>query len=276
MINHKKIIEVNNVVTKFGKNLVHDGINLHVNEGEIYGFLGPSGAGKTTMEGGAVSFGDSLPRGGTGVGLIISPETYSINYANAAALTTVSDTIVDSDLSVQTDHTIVFTTPTGISDDDFKLLWARQHAVDEPRNAYFVMKRLKFSDKERYIALATGLGISSFREKEKYLIPSEVDKDDLKKYDYQIGDAEGIVNHPLMMEKINMSILLSERDKQIRISFRSKGEFSVNDLARKYFKGGGHRNAAGGKTYLTMEKTIDKIKTTLKEYKEQLDYKLSY
>ena len=101
-------------------------------------------------------------------------------------------------------------------------------------------------------------------------------KDDLKKYDYQIGDAEGIVNFPLMMEKINMSILLSERDKQIRISFRSKGDFSVNDLARKYFKGGGHRNAAGGKTYLSMEKTIDKIKTTLKEYKEQLDYKLSY
>jgi len=101
-------------------------------------------------------------------------------------------------------------------------------------------------------------------------------KEDLKKYDYQIGDAEGIVNYPLMMEKINMSILLSERDKQIRISFRSKGDFSVNDLARKYFKGGGHRNAAGGKTYISMEKAIDKIKATLKEYKEQLDYKLSY
>ena len=101
-------------------------------------------------------------------------------------------------------------------------------------------------------------------------------KEDLKKYDYQIGDAEGIVNYPLMMEKINMSILLSERDKQIRISFRSKGDFSVNDLARKYFKGGGHRNAAGGKTYISMEKTIDKIKGTLKEYKDQLDYKLSY
>jgi phospholipid/cholesterol/gamma-HCH transport system ATP-binding protein len=43
------IIEVNNVVTKFGKNLVHDGLNLHVNEGEIYGFLGPSGCGKSTL-----------------------------------------------------------------------------------------------------------------------------------------------------------------------------------------------------------------------------------
>jgi phospholipid/cholesterol/gamma-HCH transport system ATP-binding protein len=49
MMHSNKIIEVNNVVTQFGKNLVHDGINLHVNEGEIYGFLGPSGCGKTTL-----------------------------------------------------------------------------------------------------------------------------------------------------------------------------------------------------------------------------------
>ena len=46
---NKNIIEVSNVVTKFGKNIVHDGINLHVKEGEIYGFLGPSGCGKTTL-----------------------------------------------------------------------------------------------------------------------------------------------------------------------------------------------------------------------------------
>jgi len=45
----KKIIEVQNLVTKFGKNLVHDGLNLHINEGEIYGFLGPSGCGKSTL-----------------------------------------------------------------------------------------------------------------------------------------------------------------------------------------------------------------------------------
>ncbi len=49
MMSEKKIITVSNVVTKFGKNLVHDGVNLHVNEGEIYGFLGPSGCGKTTL-----------------------------------------------------------------------------------------------------------------------------------------------------------------------------------------------------------------------------------
>jgi len=49
MMQNKKIIEVQNVVTKFGKNLVHNGLNLHVNEGEIYGFLGPSGCGKSTL-----------------------------------------------------------------------------------------------------------------------------------------------------------------------------------------------------------------------------------
>jgi phospholipid/cholesterol/gamma-HCH transport system ATP-binding protein len=49
MSSDKKIIEIRDVVTKFGENLVHDGINLHVNEGEIYGLLGPSGCGKSVL-----------------------------------------------------------------------------------------------------------------------------------------------------------------------------------------------------------------------------------
>ena len=73
-----------------------------------------------------------------------------------------------------------------------------------------------------------------------------------------------------------MSILLTERDRQIRISFRSKGKFSVNDLARKHFNGGGHRNAAGGKMFINVEETIDAIHSELKNYKEDLDYKLKY
>ncbi len=101
-------------------------------------------------------------------------------------------------------------------------------------------------------------------------------KDDLLKYKYQVGDAEGVVNYPLMMEKINVSILLSERDNQIRISFRSKGDFSVNDVARQHFKGGGHRNAAGGKSFVSMDETIKRIKEVFGNYKEELNYKLSY
>lgn len=101
-------------------------------------------------------------------------------------------------------------------------------------------------------------------------------KEDLKSHKYRVGDIEGVVNYPLMMEKVNMSVLLTERDKQIRISFRSKGKFSVNDLARTHFNGGGHRNAAGGKMFINVEETIDAIYSELKNYKEDLDYKLKY
>ena len=65
-------------------------------------------------------------------------------------------------------------------------------------------------------------------------------KSELDSFDYQVGDTEGIVNYPLSLEKIRMSVLLTERQDQIRLSFRSKGDFSVHELANKHFKGGGH------------------------------------
>lgn len=102
------------------------------------------------------------------------------------------------------------------------------------------------------------------------------DKNDLKQFSYQVGDAEGIVNFPLSMEKINLSILITERDKKIRMSFRSKGEFSVNALTRNHFNGGGHKNAAGGTFYASIEQTIKEIKETITTYKAELDYKIDY
>jgi len=78
------------------------------------------------------------------------------------------------------------------------------------------------------------------------------------------------------MDGVNVSVLITEKERKVRLSFRSKGEFSVNDLARTNFQGGGHRNAAGGQTNDTVHQTIDKIKSTLEELKNELDYKLSY
>jgi phosphoesterase RecJ-like protein len=101
-------------------------------------------------------------------------------------------------------------------------------------------------------------------------------KEDLKKFNYQVGDTEGIVNYPLSMAGVNLSVLITEKDRKIKLSLRSKGEFSVNDLARSYFNGGGHRNAAGGHVYDTVELTIEKLKSVLEKYKEELNYKLSY
>lgn len=95
-----------------------------------------------------------------------------------------------------------------------------------------------------------------------------LNKSELKEFNYQTGDTEGVVNFPLSVKKIKMSVLVTERQDQIRLSFRSKGDFSVHELANKHFKGGGHKNAAGGSTTTTMEETIAKLKSILPEYEE--------
>jgi len=101
-------------------------------------------------------------------------------------------------------------------------------------------------------------------------------KDDLKKYHYEVGDTEGLVNYGLSMETINLAVLLTEKDNQIRISFRSKGNFSVNRLARDFFNGGGHKNASGGNTKIGIENTIGKLKDVLQLFKDELDYTVSF
>lgn len=91
---------------------------------------------------------------------------------------------------------------------------------------------------------------------------------EMERFNFQVGDTEGIVNFPLSMKRIKMAVLITERQDQIRLSFRSKGSFSVNDLANKHFKGGGHLNAAGGSTTLTLKGTVKKLKSILPEYEE--------
>ena len=97
-----------------------------------------------------------------------------------------------------------------------------------------------------------------------------LNKMDLEKFDYQPGDTEGIVNFPLSMDKIRMSVLVTERQDQVRLSFRSKGEFSVHELAQEHFKGGGHTNAAGGTLTCSFVEAIAKLKAVLPEYKDLL------
>ena len=69
-----------------------------------------------------------------------------------------------------------------------------------------------------------------------------------------------------------MAAIFIEDEKQgiIKISLRSKGDFSVNELSRSHFEGGGHTNAAGGKSDLSLEKTIDKFISILPEHKNAL------
>ena len=96
-------------------------------------------------------------------------------------------------------------------------------------------------------------------------------KADLEAFDYQVGDTEGVVNYPLMIDGIVMSVLITERQGVIRFSFRSKGDFSVHELAKEHFNGGGHTNAAGGTLECSIEEAIKKFVDVLPQYKALLD-----
>ena len=89
---------------------------------------------------------------------------------------------------------------------------------------------------------------------------------------FKKGDTEGIVNYALSIQGVVMAAIFIEDKEQgiIKISFRSKGTFSVNQFARQHFNGGGHDNAAGGKSDLSMEETIDKFNKLLPKNKEDL------
>ncbi len=95
-------------------------------------------------------------------------------------------------------------------------------------------------------------------------------KEDLQRFRYQIGDTEGIVNYALSIKDINLAALFMERDGMVKVSFRSKGNFSVNQLARNCFGGGGHRNAAGANCYTSLQDAVAKFRSILPDYQEQL------
>ena len=86
-------------------------------------------------------------------------------------------------------------------------------------------------------------------------------QDELNAFGHQKGDTEGIVNYGLSIKGIDFTAIFIENKEEgiVKISFRSQGAFDVNQFARTYFEGGGHVNAAGGKSFLTLEKTVQKF-----------------
>ena len=93
---------------------------------------------------------------------------------------------------------------------------------------------------------------------------------DLQRFNHQIGDTEGVVNYALSIKDINLAALFMERDGLVKVSFRSKGNFSVDTLAKEHFNGGGHRNAAGANCDTTLEDTILKFRKILPLYQSKL------
>ncbi len=91
-------------------------------------------------------------------------------------------------------------------------------------------------------------------------------EEEMRRFWFQQGDNEGFVNYPLTIKKMRMSAMFTEQHGFIRVSLRSRGEVDVNTFARRYFNGGGHKNAAGGKSFTSMDETIRHYIASVEEY----------
>lgn len=101
------------------------------------------------------------------------------------------------------------------------------------------------------------------------LTQKELDDNNFKK-----GDTEGFVNYALSIKDVVFAVIFIENKQEniVKISLRSKGEFSVNDFARNHYCGGGHINAAGGKSSQSLNKTINEFISILPRYKNELTH----
>jgi phosphoesterase RecJ-like protein len=93
---------------------------------------------------------------------------------------------------------------------------------------------------------------------------------DLVRFQIKTGDTEGLVNYPLSIQGIKLAGLIIDRNEEIKCSFRSKGNFDVNSFARIYFDGGGHFNAAGGRSNDPLDQTVQRFLKAMKENASQL------
>ncbi|MDH7444272.1 DHH family phosphoesterase [Aquimarina sp. 2201CG14-23] len=106
--------------------------------------------------------------------------------------------------------------------------------------------------------------------KTAYITLSQKELDD---HNFKKGDTETFVNMGLSLEGIRFALIFIENkgEKIIKISLRSKGDFSVNEFSRNHFEGGGHHNAAGGKSNLSLDETVEKFISILPSYKNALN-----
>jgi len=120
-----------------------------------------------------------------------------------------------------------------------------------------------------------GCALSNLRIVQEYRTAYiTLSQDELNRFKFIKGDTEGVVNYALSLKDVVFAAIFIE-DKQneiIKISLRSKGEFSVNEFSRTHFEGGGHINAAGGKSYLSLKATVEKFISILPNYNKALNH----
>ena len=92
-----------------------------------------------------------------------------------------------------------------------------------------------------------------------------VTQEEINRFRVRTGDTEGLVNYPLSIQGVIFSALIIDRIAQIKISFRSRGDYSVEQFAKRHFSGGGHKNASGGTSYDSLDVTVARFKQLIKE-----------
>jgi phosphoesterase RecJ-like protein len=136
---------------------------------------------------------------------------------------------------------------------------SRVHQLIYDNNTETRLRFLGFALSEKLVVL-----------KEFHTAYMTLNGNELSRFDSKTGDTEGLVNYALSISGVTMAAVIIERPDGIKMSFRSNGEFSVNDFARKHFEGGGHKNAAGGRSSLSLKETEKKFLSVLPQYKEEL------
>lgn len=132
------------------------------------------------------------------------------------------------------------------------------------RNRLYNMAMNTFSaDSLRLQGYALSEKMQLFPEKGAALIT--LNQDELKRFNYRRGDTEGLVNKPLSIPGIFWVVFFRQDPEYIKVSCRSQGDFSVNEICEKHFNGGGHLNAAGGEFYGTMEQAVEAYMHILEE-----------
>ncbi|MCC4212326.1 DHH family phosphoesterase [Leeuwenhoekiella parthenopeia] len=139
-------------------------------------------------------------------------------------------------------------------------------------NAYIHQQIFDANSYERMQLLGTALTnlVKLEDYKTAYITLSQAELD---KHNYQKGDTEGFVNYGLSLDGVVLALIFIENEQEgiVKISLRSKGDFSVNLMAREHFEGGGHTNAAGGKSDRSLQETVDYFISILPQYKEALN-----
>lgn len=141
----------------------------------------------------------------------------------------------------------------------FKVDVSKVHRLIYDNNSEIKLRFLGFALSEKMVVLRE-LGVAFMA----------ISDNELNRFDSRTGDTEGLVNYALSLQGIVMAAVIIERPDAVKMSFRSKGEFSVNQFARAHFEGGGHRNAAGGRSSLSLSATVEKFVNLLQQYKTEL------